>query len=157
MIKKAPNFKKIILLFLILLSFVCTNAQSSKTIDSLMVVKDYLLTIKGALPHDASEVSQSIKNLDSLIHLGTQKKIFFDKQLQIILKNNPEEIKALLQKYDLVLQSAIVVKTDLKQHLFGTAETKKEMYYLYGSSSFLVDRIYFHSSSYKSRILESKY
>ena len=92
-------------------------------------------------------MAKKIEKLDSLIGLGTQKKDFFNRQLQVVLKHNPKEIKELLKQYDLVLQSAILVKTDLKQQLFGTNETKKEMQYLDKSSAYLIDKIYFYALS----------
>lgn len=144
------------LIIALLLASGFANAQY-KTIDALLIVKNYIQTIQGSIPKKEKEVADKIKALDSLTHLGTQKKIFFDQQLQIILKDNPEEIKELLKQYDLVLQSAIVVKTDLKHQLFETNETKKEMQYLNKSSAYLIDKIYFYANHHKNKTLEKKH
>ena len=128
------------------------KAQSRATIDSLWIVKDYLQALQESIPNNANEVAVKIQKLDSLIRLGTQKKIFFDQQLQVVLKHNPKEIKELLRKYDLVLQSAILVKTDVKQNQLATKQTKEEKYFINKNCSFLIDKLYFYANYYKTKI-----
>lgn len=141
----------VIIVLLLASSF--ANAQY-KTIDSLLIVKNYIQTIQENIPKEVKEVAKKTEKLDSLIRLGTQKKDFFNRQLQVVLKHNPKEIKELLRKYDLVLQSAILVKTDLKQNQLGNQQTKEERHYLYKNSSFLIEKIYFYANYYKTKTEE---
>lgn len=133
------------------------KAQSRATIDSLFVVKNYIQNLQESIPNNANEVAVKIEKLDSLIRLGTQRKKLFDQQLQIVLKDNPKEIKELLRQYDLVLQSAILVKTYLKQNQLGTKQTKEEKDFINKNCSFLIDKLYFYANYYKTKIEQNSH
>ena len=72
-----------------------------------------------------------------------------------IIRDNPKEINDFLKQYDLVLQSAILLKTDLKQNQFGIKQTKNEMAFLEKKSAFLIDKLYFYAKYWKSKIEEN--
>ena len=146
--------KSIAISALLLLS-VFTNAQSKKTIDSLWMVTSYLQAIQKSTPKDTKEVAMKMQQLDSLIGLGNQQKKILERQLNVIIRDNPKEINDFLKQYDLVLQSAILLKTDLKQNQFGIKQTKNEMAFLEKKSAFLIDKLYFYAKYWKSKIEEN--
>lgn len=146
--------KSIAISALLLLS-VFTNAQSKKTIDSLWMVTSYLQAIQRSIPKETKEVALKMQQLDSLIGLGNQQKQILEKQLNVIISDKPKETNDFLKQYELVLQSAILLKTDLNQNQFGTKQTNKEMAYLDKKSAYLIDKLYFYAKYWKSKIKEN--
>uniref|UniRef100_UPI004049B1C1 hypothetical protein n=1 Tax=Flavobacterium sp. TaxID=239 RepID=UPI004049B1C1 len=146
--------KYIVITALLLLSGF-TNAQNKTTIDSLFIVKSYLQTIQNSLPKETKEVALKMQQLDSLIGLGNQQKQILERQLSVILNDKPKEINDFLHQYDLVLHSAIILKSDLKANQFGTKQTNKEMAYLDKKSAYLIDKLYFYAKYWKSKIKEN--
>ena len=140
--------------FIVLLVSNFCFSQSYKPVDSLFMVKDYLMEIKSNIPQKESKTTaDKVKNLERLIRLGTKQKKIFENQLNVILKNNPKEKELLLQKYNHVLQSAILLKTDLKQNKYLYDKISlDEASYLYKNSSALIDRIYYHCKLFKERL-----
>ncbi|WP_445717757.1 hypothetical protein [Flavobacterium sp.] len=132
-----------------------SNAQSKTTIDSLWMATSYLQAIQKSIPKDTKEVALKMQQLDSLIGLGTEKKGIVERQLNKILIDNPTKTNDFLKQYDLVLQSAILLKTDLNQNQFGTKQTNKEMAYLDEKSAYLIDKLYFYAKYWKSKIKEN--
>ncbi|WP_367754448.1 hypothetical protein [Flavobacterium sp. WC2430] len=128
------------------------KAQSRTTIDSLWEVKDYIQALRESIPNNVNQGAVKMTKLDSLIGLGTQNKKLFDKQLHLVLSDRQDEIKILLRKYDLVLQSVILVKTDMEQQQLNSRQAKMEKHYFYQNASFLIDRIYFCVNYYKIKI-----
>ena len=131
-----------------------TNAQSKTTIDSLWIVTTYLQAIQKSIPKETHKVALTMKQLDSLIGLGNQQKQMLERQLNVIISDKPKEINDFLKQYDLVLQSAVVLKTDLQQNQFGTKQTNEEMAYLDKKSAYLINKLYFYAKYWKSKIEE---
>ncbi|WP_445749438.1 hypothetical protein [Polaribacter sp.] len=132
-----------------------SNAQSKTTIDSLWMATSYLQAIQRSIPKETKEVALKMQQLDSLIGLGNQQKQILEKQLNVIISDKPKETNDFLKQYELVLQSAILLKTDLNQNQFGTKQTNKEMAYLDKKSAYLIDKLYFYAKYWKSKIKEN--
>jgi hypothetical protein len=145
-------------LLMVLMTSSCFS-QSYKPVDSLFIVKDYLIEIKNSMPNKGSvTILEEVKKLEALIRQGTKQKIVFENQLNIILKNDSKEKESLLQKFNYILQSAILLKTDLKQNNYLYNESSlKEAQYLYKNSAVLIDKIYYHCNRFKENAAHKTY
>ncbi len=109
------------------------------------------MEISSSIPKKESvTIPKEIQQLEDLIREGKKQKRIFENQLNIILKNDPNEKKILLQQYNFIIQSAILLKTDLKQNnCLYNKSSLNQAHYLYKNSAVLIDKIYYHCSQYK--------
>lgn len=133
------------ILFLLLLFAVKTYAQTSKSIDSLFMVKSYLLVIQETVNAKKSE-KQKIAKLDSLIRLATSHKRIFDRNLNDIVKYE-REAKEMKTSLNFILQSMVLYKTDLK----SSGKSPSEILYLNKNIPILVNKIYHYGKFAKQR------
>ena len=71
---------KAICLFIFILANTCA-AQSYKVVDSLLVVKEYIMEISNAIPDkESNSITKGIQLLERLINQGTAQKIIFENQ-----------------------------------------------------------------------------
>lgn len=125
-----------ILLFLIL-SFSGMTAQTGKSIDSLYIVKDYLLRVKTVV--NTTALPEKTAVLDSLMRQGIQQEKRFAQHLKVILPNQQHEREKLELSFHFILQSIALYRADLKQN----NNSRSEAVYMNKNIPPLVDKIYY--------------
>lgn len=121
------------------MSFVC-KAQSKKNIDSLFLINDYLHDIKSTSNNKLSGEIQYAR-IDELIKKGTQHNQILQRNLKVILSNNKQKYSDLNNRFRMILQSAILLKTDLKNSNFVLPKNNSEQIYLSKNIPILIDEI----------------
>lgn len=107
------------------------SAQNRINVDSLLMVKNYLLQIQHTVESKQLKASVQINRLDSLIHKGSWQQEVLTRNLPAVLHNNSQEQNNLLQDYRFIVQSAILYKTDLRNNNNKpNGSTTEEMRYM---------------------------
>lgn len=123
-------------------SYIVTKAQNSSSIDSLFLVKNYLLTLQHTVENKQLSNTIKVQQLDSLVKKASGYQVVLNTHLQKIHYTDTA-ISSMLQQYRLIIQSAILLKTDLRQNGYqNTAGSSAEIYYLYRHIPAFVHRIY---------------
>lgn len=103
----------------------------NKKVDSLLIVKDYLLQIQSAIPADSNKVKQKIIQLQGLVRQGSFQQEVLERQITALKGNNAEDLKEIVQKFRFIVQSAALLRTDLQQTAFSSASVQQEIRYLH--------------------------
>lgn len=134
------------LLFLLLLFSIKVNAQTAKGIDSLFLVKNYLLDVQTIINAKQLE-NQKIEKLDSFIRSATKQKAIFGRNINSIVQNN-QEAEEMKTSLNFILQSMVVYKTDIKNNQPKQART--EILYLNKNIPILINKIYFYTKRFQN-------
>jgi len=121
------------------------NSQTSKVVDSLFLVKSYLLEIRTTV--NSKEKPQQLEKLDRLIKSATTQKDFFNRNIIKIL-DNKQEMAKLKSSLNFILQSLVLYKSDISNDNDGFSEKK----YLNQNIPPLVDKIIYHCKRYEDKI-----
>lgn len=143
-------FTRISLLLLLLLAGIISAAKGSKPpqrrpADSLLMVKDYLLEIKAAIPTRSMETDSAVIKLGTLIRKATAQQAIMERQFDAFRVKDPSGKIEMVQQYRWVLQSAILLKTGLKETGFDSENVREEMQYLNKQLPALVHKLYYYS------------
>lgn len=126
----------------------CMNAeaQQQKHIDSLLMVKDYLLTLQQVVSDRETTLRKKVEQVDSLLKKGVYYETLFKTHL-IPIVTPYQESERLLQSFRFIVQSAILFKTDVKQQGYKPGKSSAaEVLYLNKNIPPLVDSIYRYCS-----------
>lgn len=121
------------------------NSQTSKVVDSLFLVKSYLLEIRTTV--NSKEKPQQLQKLDRLIKSATTQKDFFNRNI-IKIVDNKQEMAKLKSSLNFILQSLVLYKSDISNDNDGFSEKK----YLNQNIPPLVDKIIYHCKRYEDKI-----
>ncbi|WP_162796137.1 hypothetical protein [Pedobacter nanyangensis] len=132
------------LFLLFMLVSLQTNAQISKGMDSIFLVKDYLLHIQKAVNTQQPE-KEKIAKLDSLIRLATEQKAVFGRNLSPILKNE-QEAREMKTSLNFILQSMVLYRSDLQSN----NKSQSEILYLNKNIPILINKIYFYCKRFQN-------
>lgn len=116
--------------------------QKQQHIDSLFKVKDYLLLLQQTVTDKNNAVKQQYGKIDSLLKNG----VYYQNLLQVHLAAVvmlTDERERLQQSFRLIIQSAILLKTDIKQQGYKAGKnTNSEIQYMNKNIPPLVHSIY---------------
>lgn len=122
-------------------SCIAAKAQNS-SIDSLFLVKNYLLTLRHTVENKQLSNTIKVQQLDSMAKEASGYQVVLNTHLQKI-RYSDTALSSMLQQYRLIIQSAILLKTDLRQNGYqNTAGSLAEIYYLHQHIPAFVHRIY---------------
>lgn len=134
-------------LFLFLLSIsLQINAQNRSSVDSLFIVKKYLIEIQDIVNSKKSN-GQKLAELDKLVKSAAKQNNIFERSLKVILdsKKESDDMKA---SFKLILQSMALYKSDIKMNSKNDSERK----YLNRNISPLVDKILYHCKRFEDKL-----
>lgn len=126
------------LFLLFLLVSLQTNAQTSKSIDSIFWVKNYLLDIQKTV-NSKENHKQKTEKLTVLIRSSTKQKAVFGRNIHLIAPTH-QEAEEMKTSLNFVLQSMVLYKSDLKEQPKKPAVTN-ELAYLNKNITILVHKI----------------
>lgn len=117
---------------LIIVCLLLANAGMSqqKGTDSLLLVRSYLLKIKSAIPSKSSEVNQKMQLMQTLIRDGSRQQSVLERQLKGKLPGNTNLQHELMQQFKFVIQSAAILRSDLKTIPLNNSSVQNEVSYL---------------------------
>lgn len=114
----------------------------NKKADSLLMVKDYLLLIKSAIPADSSQVKQKVTQLQQLVRQGSFQQGVMERQIRSMQGSHAQTLKDMVQQFRFIVQSAALLRSDLLQAGFSSGSAQEEMRYLHRHIPALVDQLY---------------
>lgn len=125
--------------------------QASKSVDSLYRVKAFLLVVKHTINNHQLTEKQRVVQLDSFIHEGSKLQRLFARHIRVVL-NDSAECETLERSLSFVLQSMVLLKTDLKGNNYKPGESSRgELDYMNKHIPPLVETIYHHCNWYRSK------
>lgn len=133
-------------LFVFLFVSLQANAQLTKKIDSLFLVKSYLLNIQHTV-NSKEESKQKLAKLDNFVKSATAQKAVFNKNIAKIVENK-QEIEQLKSSLNFILQSLALYKSDISNNKSGLSEKK----YLNQNIPPLIDKIIFYCKRLEENI-----
>lgn len=136
------------LLVIFLLFPLFCDAQFSKNIDSLFIVKDYLMDISNTVRSKENNETK-IDKLGNLIRSATFQKGIFNRNIAKIGQED-EETDRLIAMFNLSMQSMVLYRSDLLSNF----ENKAEADYLNEKLAILMYKIYFYCDYAKRLQLE---
>lgn len=137
---------KFVLVFCLFFSVTAT-AQKQQNVDSLLFVKSYLLVLKETVSEKQTSLKQKVVKVDSLLKAGSQYQTLLATHLKPVVVSNTER-EQMQQSFRLILQSAILFKTDVKQQQYKTGKSSDaEVLYINKNIPLLVDKIQHYSSN----------
>ncbi len=146
--------KKSIFALVLLFLGLSAKSQTLKNVDSLMAVKNYLLTIKEVVNSKNLTMKHKITKLDSLIKIGNLQESRFKKYLSREI--NDKETENLLSQFHFIVQSAAIYKSDVKQAGFVIkANSLGEIKYMNQHIPPLVDKINYYAKWSKQKFEKS--
>lgn len=137
-------------IFLLIISLQA-NAQLSKNIDSLFLVKNYLLEISNTV-NIKENPKRKLIQLNQLIKTATQQKSVFERNIIKVIKNK-KETEDMNLSLNLILQSLILYKSDYNRKPKPCG--RNEAAYLNKNISILVDKIYYYCERTKREQAEN--
>jgi len=134
------------LFFIFLFISIQLYAQSSKNIDSLFLVNDYLQEIKTVV-NSKDDNDKKIKELDNLIRIATRQKSVFSRNIKLVVKNQKTQDE-LGVSINFILQSLVLYETDIKSSSKSASERK----YLNQNIPPLIDNILYHCKRFEENV-----
>ncbi|WAC40044.1 hypothetical protein [Pedobacter sp. SL55] len=146
--------KKSIFALVLLFAALGAKSQTIKNVDSLMAIKNYLLTIKEVINAKEFAIKHKIEKLDSLIKIGVLQESRFKKYLS--KEANKNETENLIRQFHFIVQSAAIYKMDVKQAGFViNASSLGEIKYMNQHIPPLVDKINYYAKWSKQKFEKS--
>lgn len=122
------------------------NAQNRSSVDSLFMVKNYLIEIQEYVNTKKSN-DQKLAQLDKLAKAAAKQNNIFERKLKVIL-DNKKESDDMKVSFKFILQSMALYKSDFSNGKDGFSEKK----YLRQNIPPLIDKILYHCKRFEDKI-----
>ncbi|MFT3823358.1 MAG: hypothetical protein QM731_05535 [Chitinophagaceae bacterium] len=128
-------------ILLVVLLFAHAGRAQQKAADSLLMVKDFLYEIKLSIPAKSDEVTGSINKLQTLLRREPFYRQLIGRQIAIVMPGNTTVSKEMIQQFKFIVQSAALLRSDLKQAGLQSKAAQNEVKYLNRNIQPLADQL----------------